>query len=154
MIEGNAPMESKTGQEFYRQVEREPYARKLGMRLAEVEPGRAVVEMRPGRDCENILGSVHGGAVFSLMDEAFQVSCNSHGTLAVALSVTVTYHRPPRFEGTLRAESREIHRSRSTGTYSITVTDDRGDLIASCQALAYRKKEALPFLSGKGGPMG
>ncbi|MCF8061640.1 MAG: PaaI family thioesterase [Deltaproteobacteria bacterium] len=131
-----------------RQVEKEPYAGKLGLRLIELEPGHAVVEMAPQDDVGNILGMIHGGAIFSLIDEAFQVSCNAYGTVAVALSMTLTYHSPPGPEATLRAESTEIHRSRRTGSYSIRVTDDRGTLIASCQALAYRKQQPLPFLSG------
>ncbi len=135
-----------------RQVENEPYAEKLGLRLLELEPGRAVVEMAPRDDVANILGMTHGGAIFSLIDEAFQVSCNAYGTVAVALSMTLTYHSPPRAGATLRAESREIHRSRKTGTYIIRVTDDRGSLIATCQALAYRKRQPLPFLSEGDGP--
>jgi acyl-CoA thioesterase len=130
-----------------RQVEKEHYARKLGLKLILAEPGHAIVEMAPGEDLANIFGMTHGGAIFSLIDEAFQVSCNSHGTVAVALNVTVTYHRPPDRGGTLRAESKEVHRSPKTGTYDIRVTDDKGALIASCMALAYRKGEKLPFLS-------
>lgn len=132
---------------IFRRVEEEPYARKLGMRLLELEPGRAVVEMIPGEGMENIFGMAHGGAIFSLIDEAFQVSCNAHGTVAVALSMTLTYHASPKWGRPLRAESREIHRSRKTGTYEIKVTDDRGALLASCQALAYRKGSVLPFLN-------
>jgi acyl-CoA thioesterase len=99
-------------------------------------------------DDGNIFGMIHGGAIFSLIDEAFQLSCNSHGTVAVALNVTVTYHQPPDKKGILRAESREVHRSRKTGTYDITVRDERDRLIASCMALAYRKGDPLPFLDG------
>ena len=129
-----------------RQVEREPYAQKLGMNLVLLEPGHAIVEMTPSEGLENIFGMAHGGAIFSLIDEAFQVSCNAHGTVAVALNMTVTYHLPPDKNSTLRAESKEIHRSRKTGTYEIKVTDDKDRLIASCMALAYRKSERLPFL--------
>jgi acyl-CoA thioesterase len=129
-----------------KKVEEEPYARKLGTRLVEVQPGRAVVEMSPQGDDLNIFGMVHGGAIFSLIDEAFQASCNSHGTVAVALSVTVNYHQPPESQSTLRAESNEVHRSRKTATYKITVRDEKDNLVASCLALAYRKKERLPFL--------
>jgi len=103
--------------------------------------------MRPGEDDRNIFGTVHGGAIFSLMDEALQASCNSHGQLAVALSLNVVYHNPAAAGGTLRATSRELHISRKTATYDIRVTDDRGVLIASCQALAYRKKDVLPILN-------
>ena len=129
-----------------RQVEREPYAQKLGMKLSLLEPGHAIVEMAPSGDLENIFGMTHGAAIFSLIDEAFQVSCNAHGTVAVALSMTVTYHLAPDKNRTLRAESKEIHRSAKTGTYEIKVTDDQDHLIASCMALAYRKGEKLPFL--------
>ena len=130
-------------------VQKEPYALKLGMRLIKVGPGHAVVEMTPGDETHNIFGMIHGGAIFSLIDEAFQVSCNAHGTVAVALNMTVTYHQSPDPGGRLRAESKEIHRSRKTGTYEIKVTDEKMSLIATCLALAYRKEQRLPFLDGQ-----
>ncbi|MBW1998057.1 MAG: hotdog fold thioesterase [Deltaproteobacteria bacterium] len=125
---------------------KEPYARKLGMRLLSVEPGRAVVEMEMKEDMTNIFGMIHGGAIFSLVDEAFQASCNSHGQVAVALNVTLTYHRTPQVGCKLVAESRELHCSKRTGTYQIRVTDENENLIASCLALAYRRGDRLPFL--------
>ena len=127
-------------------VAREPYARKMGLKLLRLEPGYALVEMGLDRDMTNIFDMTHGGAIFSLIDEAFEISCNSHGTVAVALSMTVTYHNPPTKAGVLRAESKEIYRSRKTATYDIKVTENENTLIASCQALAYRKQEKLPFL--------
>jgi len=139
-------MDDKIKETICNRVENEPYALKMGMRLIELAPGHAIVEMAPQKDTENIFGMTHGGAIFSLIDEAFQVSCNSHGTVAVALNVTVTYHQPPDRESTLRAESKEIHHSNKTATYEIRVTDERDNLIASCQALAYRKRDRLPFL--------
>jgi acyl-CoA thioesterase len=131
-----------------KQVQKEPFARKLGLRLIKAEPGYALVEMAPQEELANIFGMTHGAAIFSLIDEAFEVSCNTHGTVAVALNVTVTYHRAPDQKSRLRAESKEIHRSAKTGTYEIKVTDEHNILIASCTALCYRKKEKLPFLEG------
>jgi acyl-CoA thioesterase len=128
------------------QITKEPFARLLGATLIELSPGKAVVEMRLRPDFGNLFHRVHGGAVFSLIDEAFELSCNSHGTIAVALSMTITYHSATGLEGVLRAESREIHRSRKTATYEIRVWDEKRVLIASCQALAYRKEAPLPFL--------
>jgi acyl-CoA thioesterase len=131
-----------------RQAAKEPYALKMGLRVVDLGPGRAVIEMTPGEDMRNLFGMTHGGAIFSVIDEAFELSCNAHGTVAVALSMTIHYHNPPGPRSTLRAESKEVHRSRKTGTYEIRVTDENGVLIASCQALAYRKKDPLPFLEG------
>ena len=139
-------MEKKVLLSIRRRVEKEHYARKLGLRLIAVAPGHAVVEMTPGDDTMNIFGMIHGGAIFSLIDEAFQVSCNAHGTVAVALNMTVTYHQAPDLGSKLQAESNEVHRSRKTGTYEIKVTDEKKTLIATCLALAYRKEQRLPFL--------
>ena len=138
-------MDEETRAAILSGVEKKGYAKKLGMELAEVSEGHAVLEMTTGPDDTNLFGTVHGGAVFSLMDEAFQASCNSHGTVAVALSVNIVYHNPTRPGARLRAESREIHRSNKTATYHITVTDDTDTLVATCQALAYRKKERVAF---------
>jgi len=124
----------------------EPYANKLGLELLTLEEGHAIVQMLPQNDMENIFGMTHGGAIFSLIDEAFQLSCNSYGTVAVALNVSVTYHRTPDSRRPLIAESKEVHLTRRTGTYEIRVTHDGGELIASSMALAFRKSEKLPFL--------
>ena len=130
-----------------KRVANEPFARKLGLKLLKLEPGYALVEMDLKDDMANIFDMTHGGAIFSLIDEAFEISCNTHGTVAVALNVAVTYHRPPTKRGALRAESKEIHRSANIATYDIRVTEGVNNiLIATCQALAYRKKEKLPFL--------
>ena len=139
-------MDTKVIDAIRRRVAEEAYARKLGLILRKVEPGYALVEMAINDDMENIFDMAHGGAIFSLIDEAFEISCNTHGTVAVALSMTVTYHRPPSGGSVLRAESKEIYRSTKTATYDIKVTEGDDILIASCQALAYRKKEKLPFL--------
>jgi acyl-CoA thioesterase len=143
-------MDEEIRSAIMRQVAQGGYAEKLGIRLVDLAPGYGVVESVPREDDANILGTVHGGAIFSLMDEAFQVCSNSHGTVAVAMVVNVVYHKPAKVGRKLRAESREINRSKKTATYEIRVEDEAGVLIASCQALAYRKEERLPFLGETG----
>ena len=124
----------------------EPYARKMGIRCTEIEPGFCRVEMLVADDMLNVFRIAHGGAVFSLIDEAFQVACNSHGVLALALNLSVTYVSASKPGDRLMAEARETSLTARTATYNIRVTRDDGALIAIAQALAYRKKEALPFL--------
>ena len=136
---------NKILESIWQRVENEPYASKIGLKLIKVEPGYALVEMALKDNFKNIFNMTHGGAIFSLIDEAFEISGNSHGTVAVALNMSVTFHRPPKENGVLQAESREIYRSKKTATYEIKVTEESGALIASCQALAYRKQDKLPF---------
>ena len=141
-------MDEKIRQAIFREVEREPFAEKFRLKLVDLEAGYSVVEMVVTKDMENMLGMAHGGALFALIDEAFETASNSHGTVAVALSMTVNYIAPPVVGCKLTAEAREISRTRKTANYDIKVHDEHGHLIASCQALVYRKGIALPFLEG------
>ena len=131
-------------------VGEQPMAPQMGLSLVELAPGQAVVKMATGPHLTNILGGIHGTAIFALIDEAFQASCNAHGTVAVALNMNLTFHQAPEVGDVLTAESREVHCGRRTGTYIITVKDSQDRLIATCQALAYRKRDHLPFLTEAG----
>jgi acyl-CoA thioesterase len=134
---------------FKERVASQGTVRHWGLELEEVGPGRAKVSMLCGPEMANILGMVHGSAVFALIDEAFQAAVNAHGTVAVALNMNLTFHAAPRMGERLTAQTRELHAGRRTATYFIEVTDPRGGLVASCQALAYRKDTPLEFEAGK-----
>jgi acyl-CoA thioesterase len=132
-----------------KRVNEEPFAQHLGMELKDIGPGRSIVEMTFRPEMENILGMAHGGAIFALIDEAFETASNSHGTVAVALNMNITYISSPSVGSLLRAEAREISLTRRTASYLINVTDEQDQLVATCQALVYRKGEKLPFIEGE-----
>jgi acyl-CoA thioesterase len=138
-------MEEERTQAFRHAVFEEPFARLLGIRLVDVSEGYALCEMEYTQAMDNVYGMAHGGAIFSLIDEAFEISSNSHGTVAVALNMNVTYVKPATKNTVLRAESREVTKGNKTATYRIDVTDDEG-LVAVCQALVYRKIDRVSFL--------
>jgi len=139
-------MDEKVREAFFRQVEKEPFAKKFGIKLIDLDEGYSKVEMKLTPDLENILGLAHGGAIFALIDEAFETASNSHGTIAVALNMNITYLSSPPSGSRLTAEAREFSRTQKTASYDIKVVDDQDNLIASCQALVYRKGKPLPFL--------
>jgi len=131
---------------IFKQVEREPFAQKFGLKLLDLEDGYSKVGMTFTQDMENLFGLVHGGALFALIDEAFETASNSHGTLAVALNMNITYVASPPLGSRLIAEAREISQTHKTAGFEIKVVDEQNNLIASCQALVYRKGEKLPFI--------
>ena len=140
-------MDQRVKDAIYRAVQREPFAQALRMELKELEEGLSTVEMtyEPDR-MNNIYSRAHGGAIFALIDEAFETVAQSDGTVAVALNVNVTYVASPETGARLRAEAREVNRSKRTASYDIKVTEPNGRLIAICQALAYRTGKPVPFL--------
>lgn len=132
---------------IYDAVQKEPFAQALNMRLVELEFGYAAVEMvYDPKGMGNIYERAHGGAIFGLIDEAFEAAGQTDGTVAVALNVNVTYVSSPEPGMRLRAEARELSRTKKTAGYDIKVMDKNGQLIATCQALAYRTGKPIPFL--------
>ncbi len=139
-------MDEKVRKAIFKRMEQEPFGRKFGITLVDVKEGYARVEMRFTSDMENMFGMAHGGAIFSLMDAAFEVASNSHGTMAVALSMNINYLATPSKGKLLTAEASEINKTRRTAVYDIRATDDSGKLLANCQSLVYRLDKPLPFL--------
>ena len=67
----------------------------LGAKLVEWDGGRAVFRLAPDPRHLNFLGSVHGGALFSLADSALGVASNSWGRVSVALTVEIQFLSAP-----------------------------------------------------------
>jgi acyl-CoA thioesterase len=125
----------------------EPFARALNMELVELDEGFSAVEMTYNSGTmDNMFGRAHGGALFSLVDEAFETACQTCGGVTVALNVSVTYVASPEAGTRLRAEARETSCTKRTAGYDIRVMDGEGRLLATCHALAYRTGKPLPFL--------
>jgi phenylacetic acid degradation protein PaaD len=93
----------------------------LGMRLVEVAPGRAVVEMEVRADMINGQAIGHGGLTFTLADSAFAFACNSHNRRTVARECEIRFLAPTRRGDVLVAEAVERHREGRDGTYEVTV---------------------------------
>jgi len=139
-------MDEKIKAAFIKQVKEEPFAKKIGLKLVDIDEGYSRVEMKFTPDMENLFGTAHGGALFTLLDEAFELASNSHGALAVALNMNITYLSPPSPGSQLIAEAREVHQTPKTSLYEIKVFDEQRRPIASCQALAYKKGIPHAFL--------
>ena len=140
-------MNQKVKKAIFREVKKEPFARALNITLVELEDGYSVVEMvYESEEMSNIFNRAHGGALFGLIDEAFEVANQTDGTIAVALNVSVTYIASPKPGTKLRAEAKQISETKKTSSFDIKVTDEKGNLIATCQALGYRTGKPLPFI--------
>jgi len=140
-------MDVKLKKALFEAVRTEPFARALNITLEELDQGYSVVEMKYDPDrMNNIYEHAHGGALFGLIDEAFETACQTEGTIAVALNMNVTYVASPKAGARLRAVARQISQTKKTASFDIKVTDETGALIASCSALAYRTGKPIPFL--------
>ena len=107
---------------LWARCKKEPYPRLLGIEVLEIEPGYARVAMQFEPGMQNIFGMLHGGAVFSLLDEAFQLACNARGEVAVAQQVSTYFIAAARPGARLIAEAREQNATRKTALYEVRVS--------------------------------
>ena len=105
--------------------------RMLGMRITEVGPGRAVVEMTVRADMLNGHAICHGGLITTLADSAFAFACNSYNELTVASGFSIDLLAPGRLGDLLTATCTELSKAGRTGVYDTEVRNQRGERIAA-----------------------
>jgi acyl-CoA thioesterase len=118
------------------------FAERTNVELLSVSPGQARAKMTLHPHHLNGYGTVQGGAIFTLADFAFAAASNSHGNVAVAINVSITFMKAGT-TGTLWAEAKEVSKNIKLGSYTVEVKDDQGELVAVFQGLAYRKSETI-----------
>jgi acyl-CoA thioesterase len=128
--------------DIQRYFSQECFASNSGMKITKVSEGYAKAEMRIEKRHHNILGTVHGGAIFTLADMAFAAASNSYGTVAVAINADISFVKAA-VEGTLYAEAKETSINPKISTYVVNITDDQGDTVAIFNGMTYRKKNKL-----------
>lgn len=123
----------------YEKIASDSFARSLGVQFLEIRPGYARVSVKVRDDMVNFNGLTHGAVVFAVADVAFSAASNSHGQVAVALNVNITFLKATASGARLTATAVEEKLTRKTGLYRITVEDEEGDLVAVFEGLVYRK---------------
>jgi acyl-CoA thioesterase len=122
--------------------QKDTYAELTGIKLLDVSEGRAKAMLAVTENHLNSAGTVHGGVIFTLADFAFEVASNSYGTLAVAINAQISFFKAVS-AGVLYADAKEVSLHPKLASYSIDVTNENGELIATFQGMVYRKKDML-----------
>ena len=98
--------------------------------MEQVERDYAVFRLQVRAENRNVYGMVHGGAIYTLADNATGSAAHTDGRNYVTQSGTLHFLRNQR-EGTIRAQARVRHRGRSTVLVAVDVVGDDGTLLAS-----------------------
>lgn len=127
----------------YQIIANDPFTRHLGIELLSLQPGHSRMAMRLTPTMQNFNGLPHGGVIFALADAAFAAASNAHGTVAVALAMSIQFLEPPTPGARLVADATEVKVGRRAGFYEISVTEDGGRAVARCQGIAHRRSEQV-----------
>jgi len=115
-------------------------SRGLGMRVEAMGPGYARLSMPVRAEMLNGFKICHGGFITTLADSAFAFACNSSNELTLAAGIVVDFVAPAEEGDLLSAEAREVVLTGRTGIYEVTVTNQRGQIVALLRGRAHRTK--------------
>lgn len=124
-------------------INRDNFSRWLGIRLISIGEGYSKIQMEIRDEMLNGLGIVHGGIPFALADSAFALACNSRNNLSVAWDTSITFTRASKLWDTLTAEATEIHNGKSTGLYTVTITNQRQEQVALFKGTCFRMAKTI-----------
>ncbi|MBA3710077.1 MAG: hotdog fold thioesterase [Planctomycetes bacterium] len=126
------------------------FSKWLGLELVELAPGRAVVRAVVRKDMLNALGTCHGGVTFAMADSALGFAGNGRGKVAVSMEGNISFTRPAREHDVLTLTAQEISASNRLLVYSVSVVNQRGEVVAACRGTLFRL-EADHFPAHEGG---
>jgi acyl-CoA thioesterase len=147
---GAARPSAPTAAFLRRLFRRDRFAAGAGVRLVDCGPGRAVARMKLTAAHMNGVGVAQGGAVFTLADFAFAVACNTGGTVALAIDVSISFLAATT-RGTLTATAVEVARSARLSRVEVEVRDASGARVALFHGTAYVTRDSIHEVVGRGG---
>jgi acyl-CoA thioesterase len=119
------------------------FSQRIGVKLIELLPGYARATLSVTGDTVNIYQMAHGGAIFSIADQACEAAGNSYGEPAVALQQNIHFLTAGKSGDLLEATAKVAHRSSRIGLIEFEVKNQEGLLIAIGQQVIYFKKREL-----------
>ena len=110
-------------------------ARWMDFSLDKVARGEVTFGMVPREELYNLIGSVHGGIITTLMDTALGCAVQSllpAGRVATTMDLHTRFHRPVTVAtGKVFAEAKVVHAGRRTATAEAHLVDARGTVYAT-----------------------
>lgn len=116
------------------------FSKRIGVKLIELLPGFARATLPVTDETINIYQMAHGGAIFSIADQACEAAGNSFGEPAVALQQNIHFLAAGKPGDFLEATAKVIHRAKRIGLIEYEVRNQEGLLVAIGQQVIYFKK--------------
>ncbi len=129
--------------ELMARTEGEPIASFLKIHTVELSPGYARVSMKVLPEYMNFNKLIFGGIIAAVADQAFALGANSLVMPSIASQFNIYFLSAPAVGDELFAESRVIKNGRRVGVSEITVTNQKGKLLAKATGTT------IPVVDGK-----
>src|SRR5687768_3712882 len=110
-----------------------PFARLIGMRLVDIRPNEAVIEMEMRDDLKQPHGDLHGGVTATIIDTAMAFAVRTHlgdHEFTATIDLTVHYLRP-HTAGLITCTAKCVRSGKRIFTVTADVANEDGKLIAT-----------------------
>ena len=119
--------------------EHDRFATENGMVIDEIGENYAKCSLTIAPKHKNAVGGVMGGVYFTLADFCYAVATNHEEPKWVSLNSTISFLGRPKGER-LIAVATCVKNGRSTNLYTVSVTDEQGNLVASVSVTGFCTK--------------
>lgn len=133
MNDTNQPIPEERKQRAKAALNSLPFAKLLGMRLVDIRPNEAVVELEMRDDLKQPSGVLHGGVTATIIDTAMAFAVRTHledHEFTATIDLTVHYLRP-HTAGMIMCTAKCIRAGKRIFTVSADVENAEGKLIAT-----------------------
>ncbi len=110
--------------------------------MESIAPDRAVFRLEIRPESRNPYGMVHGGAIYTLADNATGSAAHTDGRYYVTQTSALHFLRN-QAEGTVRASAEVRHRGKSTCLVAVDITGEGGKLLATGEFTFFCVDKAL-----------
>ena len=118
---------------------KDKFSHNCGIKVVEIQAGYAKCSMEITENHLNGLGTLMGGAAFTLADFAFALAANSHGLAAVSTNANISFLKMCH-GGVVTAVASEVSRSHHLGVYRVILTNDKSEQIVDFTGTCYFKE--------------
>ena len=124
-------------------MQMDAFSQWLRIEVIEIKEGYSKLKMMVRQEMVNGFKVAHGGVIFSLADSALAFACNNRNNFSLALECNISFLKTVNVGDELTAETKEIHNGKSTGVYSIDVTNQHDQQVALFKGTCFRTGKDL-----------
>ena len=123
-------MDQRTIEALHRKERENSFAAYNHIQLELVEPDHAVFRLDIRQESKNPYGMVHGGAIYTMADNATGFAAHTDGRSYVTQTSSLHFLRN-QSEGLIRADARVRHRGQTTCLVAVDILGEGGRLLAT-----------------------
>ena len=121
--------------------DQDSFSQWLGIKIVDLDAGKAVLQMTVRPEMTNGFGIAHGGITYSLADSALAFAANSYGRHSVSVETSISHTQTVKSGDELVATALEESLNHKIGIYRILIKNQEKETVAIFKGTVYRSSK-------------